>query len=193
MKKVYIIHGWGGSSNEAMIQWLKSETEKRGYTTITPNMPDTDTPTISAWVSKLQELISPDVETVLVGHSIGCQAVLRYLEALDRSEKVTGIVLIAPWMELDQKTIEEEGQEIVDIAEPWMKTPINFKKVRSQIGKSVCIFSNNDPYVPLSQKDLFERELDSEIIIENNKGHFTESDNTTSLPSALDAILKINL
>ena len=192
MTKVYIIHGWSGSPKESVIQWLKLETEKQGNVVYAPAMPNADEPEINAWVGKLKELIKPDIKTILVGHSIGCQAVLRYIETLPADTSIAGVVLIAPWMELDKNTIEEEGQEIVNIAKPWMETPIDFKKVKQHVNKFVCIFSDNDPYVPLSQKDLFERELGAEIIVENNKGHFTESDGVKDLHSALNAILEMN-
>ena len=75
-------------------------------------------------------------------------------------------------MELDMNTIREEGEEIIEIAKPWMETPIDFTKVKRMVGETLAIFSDNDPYVPLSQKDLFERELGAKVVIEHNKGHF---------------------
>src|SRR3989338_4384154 len=101
-KKVYIIHGWDGSPNEPMLQWLKVSLEEKGYEIFVPEMPEPAVPKIESWVGKLKEIMSPNNNTVIVGHSIGCQAVLRYLETLDESTKITGLVLIAPWMELDK-------------------------------------------------------------------------------------------
>lgn len=192
MKKVYIIHGWGGSPKEPMLQWLKLSLEEKGYRVAVPKMPKPAFPKIESWVGKLKKIVSPDSETVFIAHSIGCQAVLRYLETLNNNIKIKEVVLIAPWMELDRQTIEEEGQEVIDIAKPWMETPIDFQKIMSHTGKVVAIFSDNDPYVPLSQKDLFEKELGAEIIVENNKGHFTISDNINELPPALKAVFDLS-
>lgn len=174
-----------------MLQWLKSNLEKAGHQVTVPAMPDPGTPTIASWVGKLQETIKPNTETILVGHSVGCQAVLRYLETLSDEVKIAGVVLIAPWMELDQQTITEEGEAVIAIAKPWMETPINFTKMKSHIGKTVAIFSDNDPYVPLNQKDLFARELNAEVVVENNKGHFSVGDGITELPAALEAVEKL--
>ncbi len=190
MKKIYIIHGWAGSPNEPMIQWLKSNLEKEGNQVIVPEMPNSFVPTIEAWIGKLNDVVLPDQDTIMVGHSIGCQAILRYLETLADDMKIAGVVLIAPWMELDKQTIEEEGQESIDIARLWMEAPIDLKKARSHIGRAVAIFSDDDSYVPLGQKDLFEKELGAQIIVENNKGHFAPDDGINELPSALDAINK---
>jgi len=190
-KKVYIIHGWDGSPDEPMLQWLKASFEEKGCEVVVPEMPESTVPKIESWVGKLKDLVLPDKETVFVGHSVGCQAVLRYLQTLGEEIKIAGIVLIAPWMELDKQTIEEEGQEVVEIAKPWMETPIDFQKVKSHVGKVVAIFSDNDPFVPLSQKNLFEKELSAEIIVENNKGHFTVSDGIDRLASALKAVVEM--
>jgi len=185
MKKIYIIHGWDGSPNEPMLEWLKLNLEKEGNQVEVPEMPDPGTPKIESWVGKLKEIMAPDNDTILVGHSIGCQAVLRYIETLPENTKIAGIVLIAPWMELDAQTIEEEGEEVKEIARPWMETPIDFEKIKSHIGKAVAIFSDNDPYVPLNQKEFFEKHLGAETIVEHGKGHFTVSDGVNELPSAL--------
>lgn len=186
MKQVFIVHGWDGNPKEPMLQWLKSSLEEKGYQVTAPEMPETTVPVIEKWVGKLKEIIQPTEETILVGHSIGCQAILRYLETLGEGIKIPGIVLIAPWMELDKQTMEDEGPEGIEIARPWMETPIDFATVKSHIEKAVCIFSDNDPYVPLSQKDLFEKELGAGTVIEHNKGHFTVGDGVTELPAALD-------
>ena len=190
VKNVYIIHGWDGSPSEPMHQWMQSELTKMSFSVKVPEMPDPAVPKIEPWVNKLKEVVDINEETILIGHSIGCQAVLRFLEVLPDHLKIKGIVLIAPWMQLDMKTMEEEGQKGIEIAKPWMETKINFEKIKTHVSKVVAIFSDNDPYVPLINKDLFKRELNAEIIIENNKGHFTIGDDVRELPPVLKAVLK---
>ena len=189
--KVYIIHNWDGSPDEPMLQWLKSSLEARDYTVTIPAMPDPATPKIDDWVEKLTRTISPNEQTVLIGHSIGCQTILRYLATLPPNKKFAETVLIAPWMQLNEKTIKKEGKEVVAIAKPWIETPIDFEKVKAGAGKIVAIFSDNDKYVPLDQKIIFEEKLRARIITEKNKGHFTADDGVKTLPSALNAVLEL--
>ena len=174
MKRVFIVHGWDGNPKEPLIVWLKGELDKRDFNVITPKMPNPSKPKIKPWVSHLNKIVkNPDRDTYFIGHSVGCQAVLRYIESLKNSKKVGGLVLVAPWMHLDEKTIEEEGEEVKKIAKPWMKTPIIWKNILSKVSKkSVCIFSDNDPYVPLSDVNLFKKNIKAETIIEHNKYHF---------------------
>lgn len=99
MKNIYLIHGWGGNPNEPMLVWLKIELEKVGHKVVVPEMPDTEHPVIEKWVGKLNESVKQINEnTILIGHSIGCQAILRYLAGLSDNSKIDKIILIAPWI-----------------------------------------------------------------------------------------------
>ncbi len=188
MKTVYIIHGWDGSPNEPMYRWLRRELTSRGFKVVIPEMPNPEKPDIESWVKKINETVEcPDKNTILVGHSIGCQAILRYLEKLDSSVFVGDLILIAPWFTLQNLESEEEHT----VVKPWIETKINFFSVTRHVSKITAIFSDSDPFVPLENVELFKKNLETENIIEHNKGHFIEEDGVTELPSALEAILKI--
>ncbi len=189
MRTAYIIHGWEGSPDEPMLAWLRARLEERGYAVTAPTMPEPEEPKIGPWVGKLAGVAKPDAEAIFIGHSVGCQAILRYLETLPEGTKVGKVVLIAPWMALDEETIKEEGEKVREVARPWMETPIDFAKVKARAASCTAIFSDNDPFVPLSQKDLFEKELGATIMVEHGKGHFTEGDKVSELPAAIKNIV----
>ena len=93
-KRAFIIHGWGCYPEEGWFPWLKKELEARDFEVQIPAMPDSDTPKIKPWVSHLNELVGVcDEQTYLIGHSIGCQTILRYIETLPHPTKVGGAVL----------------------------------------------------------------------------------------------------
>mgnify|MGYP001416138336 CR=1 FL=1 len=190
MKKVYIIHGWDGSPDEPLFVWLDKNLTNKGYEVKRISMPNPEVPVIEDWISKIKEDVTLDENTIFVGHSVGCQAVMRFLETQDEDVHIRGILLLAPWMHLDQTTIEEEGEEVVEIARPWMETPIDFDKVKKVSPKITAIFSDNDVFVPVSEKDFFAEKLGAKTIMEHEKGHFSPSDNVSELDSALHEILK---
>ncbi|MEK6914688.1 MAG: alpha/beta fold hydrolase [Nanoarchaeota archaeon] len=174
MIKIYLIHGWGGDPNsEAWFPWLKKECKKRNIELIVPEMPNTNNPKIKEWINKLEKVIKINNNIYLIGHSIGCQAIMRYLEKINK--KVKGIIFVAPWMKLDMNTIKEEGQKSIDIAKTWMETPIDFKKVKNNADRILALFSDDDPYVSLSEADIFKQELEAEIIIKENECHFNDT------------------
>jgi uncharacterized protein len=192
MKKVFIIHSWGGSPEEGIHKYLRSQLEAKGFEVSVPEMPNTDSPEIDAWTEHLNSLApNPDDDTYFVGHSVGCQTILRYLEKLPENQKVGGVVMIAPWMHL-LDTAYENPEEEKEIAKPWLETPIDWEKVKTHTNKFVAIFSDNDFCVPLSDKEIFKELLGAKIMVEDNKGHFTEETGVTEMPSALNALSEMS-
>ncbi len=185
MKRVIIVHGWYDSPEGSWFPWLKRKLEEKGFKVDVPAMPDTNIPKIDAWVKKLEETAGkPDRDTFLVGHSIGCQTIMRYLEKT--GAKIGGILFVAGWF-----TLKGLGAEEQIVAKPWLETQIDTDKVRDSAGKIIAIFCDDDLYVPISNAETFKKRLNAEIIMQTGKGHFSGEDGVTELPEALDAILKL--
>lgn len=183
MPRVFIVHGWSRSPSKDWFPWLKEQLESKDFAVEVPFMPNTDAPSIDEWIPFLEEKVrNPDENTYLVGHSIGCQTILRYLEKID--SKIGGAVLVAGWMNLTEETFGEEGAE--EIASPWIDTPIDFDKVKANCDKFLCIFSDNDPYVPISDSEIFKEKLGADIVILKEKGHFTGEDGVKEIPVVLE-------
>jgi predicted alpha/beta hydrolase family esterase len=189
-KRVFIAHGWDGYPEEGWFPWLKRELEAKGFEVIVPQLPEAGSPRIHNWVPKLAEVVSnADENTYFVGHSMGCQTIARYLETLPESVKIGGAVFVAGFFKL--LTGLENDPDVRETEKHWLGAPLDFEKVKSHLPKSVAIFSDNDPYVPLDNQDDFRDKLDSEIIVEKNMGHFSGSTGTTELPVVLESVLKI--
>jgi hypothetical protein len=189
-KRVFMIHGWGGQPDVGWMLWLKKELEKKGFEVIAPQMPNTEKPKIEEWVGFLEQKVDePDENTYFVGHSIGCQTILRYLEKLPENKKVGGALFVAGWFNLKPEATED-GED-AEIAKPWIETPIDCKKVLTHTKKFIAIFSDNDPFAPVEDSELFKKRLGAKIIIEHNKGHFTGENNVFELPVGLEELVKI--
>ena len=173
MKRIYLIHGWGGSdSSEGWFGWLKKEISKKGFEVICFNMPNTFTPRIEEWVGYLEKNIplnKIDEETYFIGHSVGCQTIIRFLEKLHKTKRVGGCVFVAGWFDL----INLEPEE-VKIAHPWINSEIHFERVLEHCNKFLALFSTNDPYVHLDEAEKFKDKLGAKIIIKKNLGHFND-------------------
>ncbi len=184
-KRVSIIHGWGGNPNEHWLPWLKNELTKKGFEVTVPQMPNTDTPVIAQWVGHLSQLVGElDGQTYFIGHSVGCQTIMRYLET-QAGKRAGGCVFVAGWFKL--QNLEDEDEE--RIAEPWQRDDIDYAKVRGVTNNFIVINSTDDDYGAVEEnKKLFEEKLGAKVTIMANKGHFTESDGVMALPEALEAI-----
>lgn len=185
-KRVIIVHGWGGYPKEGWRPWLKEKLEKKGFKVLVPAMPDTDNPKIETWVPKLAQVVGePREDDVLIGHSMGCQTILRYLETLPEDQKVDKVILVAGFGPYLSGLTDEEKPT----AKPWMETPLDFKKIRSKARSFVAIFSDNDPHVPLEENSkLFKEELGAKIIVEHGKRHMSGDDGIFELPVLLELI-----
>lgn len=186
MKRVFIVHGWSGSPDgNDWIPWAKKQLETKGYQTQALSMPEKDHPKIETWVPYLAKVVGEVQEgDILIGHSMGCQTILRYLESLEDNQKVDKIILVAGFVDLMGLTEDEWV-----IARPWIDAPLDLEKVREHANSFTAIFSDNDPYVPLEESSkVFEEKLGARVIVEANKGHFAEDDGTRELPILLELI-----
>lgn len=182
MKKVYIVHCWGGSVLDGWYPWLRKHLEINGVKVIMENMPNTETPMISQWVKKLDSLVETlDEDTYFIGHSIGCQTIMRYLQTKE-TIKIGGILFVTPWLDLLPKALEDGADEI---AKPWINTPIDFEKVKRFTNRITAIFSSDDYFVSLEQTNIFQEKLNVHTVIVPEKGHISEEDGVYDLPEIL--------
>jgi uncharacterized protein len=184
MKRCVIVHCWEGYPEYCWYPWVKSELEKKGFEVLVPEMPNTKNPILIEWLTKLKETIKKaDGDLYLVGHSLGCIAILRYLESLEEDVKIAGVIMVAGFTDnLGFKEIES-----------FFIEPLDFKKIKSHSNKFVAIHSDNDPYVSLKFGDIFKEKLNAKVIIKNNMKHFSgpieNEESCTELPIVIESIL----
>ena len=188
-KTVFIIHRWGADHSSDWYPWLKNKLEEKGFTTVVPDMPNTDEPGIKEWVEFLTQTVGAGKQTAyrktfFIGHSVGCQTILRYLESLKAGVLVGGVVFVGGWLKLGGLTEEE-----ATVVKPWIETPIDFKKVKAHCPKFTAIFSNNDKWVPIENVELFKKKLGSQVVLLPKRGHFMNEDGARELPEVLSYIL----
>ena len=183
MARAVLIHGFQGEPMRGFRPWLKAELERKGWEVAVPAMPSPGAPRAEEWVAAIAKEVGKGKsgDCVLVGHSLGCIAILRYLE--QAKGEVAGAVLVAGFM-------EGLGKDF-SILENFLSPPPDFARVRGNCKKFVAIFSDNDPYVPLSQERLFREKLGAKTLVLHSRGHFSSSDGTVRLPEALRALLEM--
>ncbi|MBP7708398.1 alpha/beta fold hydrolase [Candidatus Pacearchaeota archaeon] len=172
MKTVILVHGWGGSSKDSWLPWLKKELEKKDFQVITPDMPgNPDDPKIRKWVNHLQKIIkNPNKETYFIGHSMGCQAIMRYFEKVPKKTKVGGVLFVAGWFHLANLKSEEEKT-----AKHWTGTPIDLKDIKNKIKKAVFLVSKDEPFGFVEENSkTFKEKLNAKVITKENYGHFED-------------------
>ena len=189
MNKIFIIHCWDGTKDDGWYPWLDKELSNKKNKVYRFNMPNTDKPKIEEWVSFLDKKVKIlDENTYFIGHSIGCQTIMRYLQTKE-IKKIGGILFVSPWLDLLDYAIEDEESFLV--AKPWLSEKINFDKIKQFTNNINCIFSSNDYFVSLEQKNKFEKLLNAKTIVVNDKGHISQDDNVYELKEILDECIKM--
>ncbi len=189
MKKVYLVHCWGGKIEDGWYPWLCKHLKNNNIEVHALVMPNTEEPVIEKWVKALEENVEVlNEEVYFIGHSIGCQTIMRYLQK-KKITQIGGILFVAPWVELSLKAIETE--EDYRIAVSWLNEPLYFSKMRKFTENIFCIFSDNDYFVPFSQKKFFENKLNANTFVLHEKGHISAEDEIFELPEILNVSGKL--
>ncbi len=190
MKRAYIIHGWTGKPDEHWLPWLGNELRKNGFEVHAPEMPETENPKVDSWLAYLKQQVgTADRDTYFVGHSIGCLAILRYLEKY--KEKIGGAILVAPWVTLNPESFADP--EDGTVVEKWVGGGFDWDALKEHCPHFIALFSEDDSDVPFDEnKPVFENQLKAKIITYKDKGHFTASEGVDTLPAALDELCKMS-
>jgi predicted alpha/beta hydrolase family esterase len=187
MKRAVIVHCWGGKPDYCWYPWAKQQLEAGGFTVALPAMSETDTPKLSAWLPELVKTIGqPDEELFLIGHSLGCVTIMRYLESLPAGVKVGGIVFVAGFTDnLGYPELEN-----------FFRTPLDLGAVKSHLEPgAVFIHSDNDKYVDVKYGEELAEKLAGKLMVFPGMGHFSgpldSKDSCTELPAVMEAIKEL--
>jgi hypothetical protein len=191
MKRAIIVHCWDGYPEYCWYPSVKKELESKGFEVQIPAFPDTSAPNLKKWLPVLKKVIgTPDEETYLIGHSVGCIAILRYLESLTERQKVGGVVLVAGFTD-DLNGVDE----ITDELSNFFETPIDSENIKAKARSFVAIHSDNDPFVDMRYAHDFQDKLGAQVIVKHAKGHFSgevdNEDSCTELPDVTKSILNM--
>jgi len=187
MKRAIIIHCWSGYLEYCWYQYVRRELEAKGFVVQVPAMPDRDAPNLSTWLPTLRDAVgTPNEDLYLIGHSAGCITILRYLETLKPEQKIGGAVLVAGFThDLGYKELSN-----------FYTTDLPLDKIKEKANHFTVILSDNDPFVPVSEGEIFKEKLGAELILMHDKKHFSgpvdKEGSCTELPEVVQAILKMS-
>jgi len=182
-RPLFIVPRWAGRPDTDFYSWLEGQVReaRQGITSVrTLDMPNPAQPTIEAWVGALSKAVGPTPEpgTLLMGHSVGCQTVIRYLATLPPGRVIDGVLLVAAWWDVDKP-----WESIV----PWIETPVDLARVRAAARRFVVLMSDNDPFTAdhARNRRLWEERLGAEVVLAPGARHF----NNPREPAVLETLL----
>lgn len=184
MTRVIIVHGFKGKPDTNWKPWLVSRLKETGVDVIVPEMPNTDSPIADEWVNNLSKVVQdPNEDLFLVGHSLGCITILRYLEGLREGEKVGGCIFVAGFT--GKFELYKGGHD------SFFDHELDWARIKEHCDSFVAIHSEDDMNVEQQQLNLFESKLDAKTVLVNGMGHFGSNDGVYEVPLVRDELEKL--
>ena len=175
MARVILAPRWGATDEDDWYPWLRREL---GEVSVARLLPNPGAPEIDACVIELERLVGDDRDAVLVGHSVGCQIVLRYLDK--QGHRMPHVLCVAGWFWID-----EPWPTIL----PWIETPIDWARVRHAAGQVRVLLSDDDPFTSDYQSNAaaWRERLGAQVEIQPGARHFNRVEEPFVLASLVQS------
>lgn len=180
MARIVLMPRWGGDDTSDWYPWLRERMPEADLI-IATLLPEPGAPVIDDCITELRRIVGVDpsrlVETLLVGHSVGCQAMIRFLATLPDAVAVKGLVCIAGWFWVD-----EPWPTLM----PWQAEPIDDPRIRAAAPDLRVLLSDDDPFTSdhMKNADTWRTRLDAQVTIHPGRRHYNEPEE----PLVLEAI-----
>lgn len=177
MIKIILIHGnGGGTGRDNWFPYVKKQLEEKGFTVVSETMPDNVLARESQWLPFLRDKLGADEDTILVGHSSGAVAVMRFAE----DNKLYGSILVgASYTDLGDE--DERASGYFD--HPWQ-----WEKIKANQNWIIQFASTDDPYIPVEEARHIHERLGTEYYEAADEGHYGEDRQKKSFPEVVDLI-----
>lgn len=178
--KIILIHGnGGGTGQDNWFPYVKKELESKGFTVIAETMPDNVLARADQWLPFLKDTLDADEDTILVGHSSGAVAAMRYAE----TNKLYGSILVGACY-TDLGDADEKASGYYD--RPWQ-----WDHIKANQNWIIQFASTDDPYIPIEDARYIHEKLGSEYHEASDEGHYGEDKGKTEFPELLEAIEEV--
>ncbi|MFH1171170.1 MAG: alpha/beta hydrolase [bacterium] len=161
MTNAIIIPGNGNTDiSENWFPYAQRELEKLGIEVRAKNMPDPELARAQYWLPFIEHDLKANEDSILIGHSSGAVAIMRYLE----THKVKGAVLVGVYYtDFDMESEKASG---------YFDAPWKWDAIKANAGWIAQFTSTDDPYIPIQQARYVHDRLNTEYHEYHNKGHF---------------------
>jgi len=150
--KILILHGWEADPQSNWFLDAKNFFQNKGYEVFAPYLPGNYYPRLAEWLRIIKQY-HPDEEWILIGHSLGGVAILRFLE--QATEMIAQAILTAAPIEPMQFT------PIANFFPP----EFDYQAIKKNTSKINLIYEADDQMVPLEQGKILSRKLNAPLEI----------------------------
>lgn len=171
MTQVLICHAYNTLPSENWYEWLAKLLRGRGYDAKALRLPNPSAPSEEEWVESIKAAHTSD-SVRFVGHSLGCRAVLAYLNQYNVSvERVALIACPIFW----------DG--VIDTRPPLKAyvermQELDFGKLKNLVDRYDLFHDNTDPLLPIKNVEYLKKVLNEKAVVHifDTYGHFDVSE-----------------
>lgn len=174
VKKVLILHGWGGSDYPHWQAWCAKELIKENYTVSFPQIKDKDFPNIDEWLQFLEKEFYHFQPDIVVCHSLANILWFHFVEKY-KLQTIEKLMLVAP------------VSKSCDISELQSFFPYPVPK-DLKAKEIIMVGSTNDPYMSVDEIMDLQSELNIGLKILDDAGHINTDSGYGELSCAVDWI-----
>jgi pimeloyl-ACP methyl ester carboxylesterase len=161
--KAILIHGnGGGTADDIWLPWLERELTALDVVVINRTFPDNVKARAQFWLPFIESL-GADERTILIGHSSGAVAAMRYAE----THRLLGSILIGVCY-----TDLGDGGEA---ASGYYRDPWRWPDIRDNQEWIAIYNSTDDPHIPIAEPRFVAAQLRCSYFEFNDRGHFVDS------------------
>jgi hypothetical protein len=174
-----IVHGSFGSPYENWFPWLTGALQQRNRRVVVPHFPEREMQNLQSWTRVLDAYADVlDDSLTVYAHSLAPAFVVDYFSAKERP--IQKAVLVAPFYDLIN--IDEFDQ----VNRTFFVDARRLERFKRLCQKTICIYSDNDPYVPRELSDSFAAAVNAEVRLIPGGKHLNKSAGFTEFPLLLD-------
>jgi predicted alpha/beta hydrolase family esterase len=174
--KIIIIHGNGGADErEGWLPGVAAQLETAGFDVINKTFPDNQAARANIWLPHITQL-GADEHTIIIGHSSGAVAALRYAE----THHLLGSVLVSPcYTDLGDDLERRSG---------YYDTPWDWPAIKANQRWIIQFASPTDPYIPIKEARYIQKQLGTTYHELPARGHFMDNTFPELVPTLLKKI-----
>ena len=161
--KVILIHGnGGGTAGDIWLPYLERELAAVGFEVINKTFPDNVKARARFWLPFLEQL-GAGSDTILIGHSSGAVAAMRYAE----THRLLGSVLVG----VCHTDLGDGGEA----ASGYYRAPWQWEQIRRNQQWIGIYQSSDDPLIPVAEARFVAAQLKCSYFEFTDRGHFVDS------------------
>ena len=160
IKVIFIPGNGGGKPTDNWFPYVKKELEQMGLEVIAREFPDDNLAREIYWIPFLKNDLKADENTILIGHSSGAIAAMRYAE----KNRLLGSILVGGYYtDLGLETEKVSGY----FTRPW-----DWQAIQNNQQWIALFASVDDPWIPIEEPRFIQQKLRMDYFEYTDQGHF---------------------